>query len=124
MPACHEIAPVENRRTLQEVFEEKHGKLPKTSRLTINCSPHMPGSTTSSSSVNFEVKPNMVFGDLTTFNIKMVEYQCSETSENAKTLDEMVAAAAEAATKTTVNAFQIMMAGGRKNVPLKTSRFV
>lgn len=66
----------------------------------------------------------MLVGDIVgTFAIKRIEYSCS-TEEQTVALGEIINNAAEAATSKTVDAFQVLMAGGRKNVSLKTSRFV
>ncbi|CAG2209459.1 unnamed protein product [Mytilus edulis] len=91
----------------------------KTSELKITCNTSIDNSGTS-----FEVQPNMIIGDLiSTFNMKHIEFQCVNTAPGP-TLDEMIIAAGQAATRTAVDAFQLMMAGGRKDVPLKTSRLV
>lgn len=117
MDKRNEIMVVENRRTLLDVFEDKHGEMTKNSELKITCNTSMDNAGTS-----FEVQPNMIIGDLiSTFNMKHLEFKCVTTTP---TLDEMVIAAGQAATKTAVDAFQLMMAGGRKDVPLKTSRLV
>lgn len=114
------ILCLENRRTLLDIFIDLHGDLPKDSRLSIVCN----NSTDPSKGTSFDVYPNMLVGDLVgTFAIKRIEYSCS-TEEQTVALGEIINNAAEAATSKTVDAFQVLMAGGRKNVSLKTSRFV
>uniref|UniRef100_A0A8W8JTD6 DUF6589 domain-containing protein n=1 Tax=Magallana gigas TaxID=29159 RepID=A0A8W8JTD6_MAGGI len=111
------ILCLENRRTLLDIFIDLHGDLPKDSRLSIVCN----NSTDPSKGTSFDVYPNMLVGDLVgTFAIKRIEYSCS-TEEQTVALGEIINNAAEAATSKTVDAFQVLMAGGRKNVSLKTS---
>ncbi|CAC5423130.1 unnamed protein product [Mytilus coruscus] len=108
---------VEHRRTLLDVFEDKHGTLPKPYELLITCNTCLPSS---SKGTSFEVQSNQLLGDLlSTFNFKHVEFECHR--KTADPFEDVVVQAAEKATKQTINAFQLMMAGGRAHVPKKTS---
>lgn len=80
-------------------------------------------STDTAKGTSFDVQPNMLVGDLVgTFNIKHLEFSC--TKEQQTTLNEIVNNAVVAATNKANDAFQILMAGGRKKASLKTSRYV
>ena len=108
---------IENRRTLLDIFTDNHGELPKGFQLTVTCNT----STETAKGTSFDVQPNMLVGDLVgTFNIKRLEFSC--TKEQQTTLNEIVNNAALA--NKAIDAFQILMAGGRKKVSLKTSRYV
>ena len=54
------------------------------------------------------------------FNIKCIEFTCEPIDESP--LESAIAKAAETATKQTVNAFQVLMAGGRAYPDFKTSK--
>ena len=111
------IVCIENRRTLLDIFTDNHGELPKGFQLTVTCNT----STDTAKGTSFDVQPNMLVGDLVgTFNIKRLEFSC--TKEQQTTLNEIVNNAALA--NKAIDAFQILMAGGRKKVSLKTSRYV
>lgn len=113
------IICIENRRTLLDIFTDNHGELPKGFQLTVTCNT----STDTAKGTSFDVQPNMLVGDLVgTFNIKHLEFSC--TKEQQTTLNEIVNNAVVAATNKANDAFQILMAGGRKKASLKTSRYV
>lgn len=105
---------LEHRRTLIEVFEEEHGVLNKTSVLNVEC---VMGSGTEV----YDVAPNMTIGDIKDMT-KQLHFKCTESVSEHDIVTKMVNTAAEAATKQTVDAFQILMAGGRQFVKTKTSR--
>ena len=75
----------------------------------------------------FEADKSIPIGDLKqTFNVTCVEFYCKKTDTFAKEseLQDIVQKCASQATKTAVNVFQMMMAGGREYVDKKRARWV
>ncbi|CAG2208657.1 unnamed protein product [Mytilus edulis] len=95
---------LEHRRTLMEVFEEEHGESSKTAEIQIEC-------ILNGGRDVYQVTQNMTVGDVKDITTHL-HYQCKE-SEIDQALNVLNQAASDA-TKKTINAFQILMAGGRQ----------
>ena len=73
------------------------------------------------SSETFEVENFLTVGEVVDkFHIKCIEFTCEKIGKTP--LDMTLEMAAETATKKTVDAFQVLMAGGRAYPDLKTSK--
>ncbi|VDI54804.1 Hypothetical predicted protein [Mytilus galloprovincialis] len=95
---------LEHRWTLMEVFEEEHGESSKTAEIQIEC-------ILNGGRDVYQVTQNMTVGDVKDITMHL-HYQCTE-SEIDQAINVLNQAASDA-TKKTINAFQILMAGGRQ----------
>ena len=101
--------------SLINVFEEVHGPYDfKTSTVSITVCQDIQNNINS-----FEAEGNATIGDILNMGMKSIQFKC-KTSEEATVAKNIV----ESATKRAVDAFEILMAGGRAFVGKKTSRSV
>jgi hypothetical protein len=103
---------LEHRRTLLEVFEDEHGSCSKSAvgQLKVEC--------VLSGGEVYQIPSNLTVADIKDINSKHLHFQCNETTSAV----DGILMAADHATKCTVDAFQVLMAGGREFVKEKTSR--
>lgn len=107
------IRTVNHKTTLHELFEEVHGKIDEKSvTVQYDVSSNVDGTCT------FKSEGQVSIGDLTErLKMKYVEFKCQK-NEMTQLLEDVV----EKTTRQTVNAFQILMAGGRTYTEKKTKR--
>ena len=102
-----------------DLFEQYHGTFdPKSCKITIKCKTDL------SSKESFDIDGRLTVGDvIEKFGMKCIEFCCCKEENELNTLTSIVKIAAETATKKTINAFQVLMAGGRIYPTLKRSRY-
>ena len=111
---------VEHRITLHEIFEDEHGVLPKWSDLRIECTV---GSDICAQNEKFEVVSTLSVEEIKhNFGTKLISFERSSRESEVTALVQMVDTVAKTATKKAVNAYEVLMEGGREHVKKKTSR--
>ena len=114
------MVSVKNTKLIEEIFNDHHivedgDAFEKGYSLKCECKTEL------NSSEKFEVENYLTLGEIVDkFNIKCIEFTCEPIDESP--LESAIAKAAETATKKTVNAFQVLMAGGRAYPDFKTSK--
>jgi len=88
-------------KTLFEIFSDLHGKSGKALNCNISCKSQL-------QSEPFQVEGGMTVGDVVNFGIRYIEMSCIE-DPLGKCLEQSI----KAANVEAVNAFQLLMAGGR-----------
>ncbi|XP_033752448.1 uncharacterized protein LOC117336165 isoform X2 [Pecten maximus] len=69
-------------------------------------------------STTFEVGPGLSVGDVMNFNVKSLEYHC-RCDDEVEELKQKIEDSSKQATQKTINAFELLMAGGRDFVKKK-----
>ena len=105
------IAPFNNYRTFIDIFNEYHDFKLKNNQCKVMSKSH-------------EVTPALSVGEVVTlFNVRQFTFTCeSGPPTEVEFLSNCINVASEKADKKAVNAFELMMAGGRTFPPKKTSR--
>ncbi|XP_052813253.1 uncharacterized protein LOC128240593 [Mya arenaria] len=108
------LVSLPNNKNIEDVWHIYHDTNVGKSSVTIKCSTEMSGAT------NFDVEGSMTVGTLVqNFGIKVVEFTCIDLE--ASVASTSLETCAKEATEKAVDAFQLLMAGGRRFTSKKES---